>query len=346
MLGAVNTVHALAPLLASILVLAACGDDSDTSSGAGGDASSTTSASGSTGAGSTVTGSTGTPTGGTGGASASGTGGEASGGGGQGAVIVGGDRPAEVFIPSSYDGSPMPLVVLLHGYTATGAIQELYFRLEPMAEELGFLYVHPDGTVDDGGENFWNATDACCNFYGSSVDDSAYLRGLIEEISGELAVDPRRIHLVGHSNGGFMGYRMACDHADLIASVASLAGATFADDAACAPSEPVATLEIHGTADQTVAYEGGTFGAAYPGAEETAATWAAHGGCDAAATDGSPRDLISATAGAESTVQVWDGCDPGGGTELWTIPEGPHVPALAPTFGRDVAEWLLAHPKP
>ena len=57
------------------------------------------------------------------------------------------DRPYEVFVPSSYNASTAaPLVILLHGYGASGAIQESYFRLQPQAEERGFLYIHPDGT--------------------------------------------------------------------------------------------------------------------------------------------------------------------------------------------------------
>ena len=68
------------------------------------------------------------------------------------------DRPFDVFVPSTYDSStPMPLVVLLHGYGATGAIQEAYFGLQPLAEQRGFLYVHPDGTKDPLGNQFWNA---------------------------------------------------------------------------------------------------------------------------------------------------------------------------------------------
>jgi hypothetical protein len=55
---------------------------------------------------------------------------------------VGGVRPAQVFVPSGYEsGSPLPLVVLLHGYSVSGAIQELYFRFAPHADQRGFLYV-------------------------------------------------------------------------------------------------------------------------------------------------------------------------------------------------------------
>ena len=64
-------------------------------------------------------------------------------------------------------------------------------------------------------------------------------------------VDPYRIYVAGHSNGGFMSYRLACTHADRIAAIVSLAGATFDTPADCSPTEPVAVLQIHGTADDT-----------------------------------------------------------------------------------------------
>ena len=45
----------------------------------------------------------------------------------------------------------------------------------------GVVWAYPDGSRNERGEQFWNATDACCAF-GSDVDDVAYLTGLIDEI--------------------------------------------------------------------------------------------------------------------------------------------------------------------
>src|SRR5262245_31050828 len=150
------------------------------------------------------------------GAGANGGSGAAGGGGGGGADggsagdgPIGGDRPVEVFVPSSYEeGTPTALVLLLHGYTASRNQQELYFQIEPQAEARGFLYAHPDGTKDTGGSQFWNATDACCDLYNSGVDDSGYLAMVIEQIKAKYTVDAKRVFLAGHSNGGFMSYRM------------------------------------------------------------------------------------------------------------------------------------------
>jgi polyhydroxybutyrate depolymerase len=259
------------------------------------------------------------------------------------------DRPRDVFVPSSYDGSvAVPLVVLLHGYTTSGDMAESYLGLQPLAEERGFLYAHPDGSKDKSGLRFWNATDACCNLFSSNVDDSAKLMTLIESVQKAYNVDVKRIYVVGHSNGGFMSYRMACDHADRIAAVVSIAGATFADPTKCMPSEPVNVLQIHGTADQVIDYEGGLIeGHAYPSAQATAATWASYNGCLATPeVSADPLDLEATIAGTDTAVSVYSDCRAGGAVELWTVDGGSHVPSISSTFSSRIIDFLYAHPKP
>ncbi|HLO34726.1 MAG TPA: alpha/beta fold hydrolase [Candidatus Deferrimicrobium sp.] len=269
------------------------------------------------------------------------------------ALVVGGDRPVAVHVPPSYDkGRPSPLLIVLHGYTGSGSDQEAYFGLQREAEQRGFVTAYPDGTMDSRGDRFWNATDACCNFDGRAIDDVAYLDGLITAIEATVTIDPHRVYIAGHSNGGFMSYRLACTHADRIAAIVSLAGATFAKPADCRPTEPVAVLQIHGTADDTIAFAGGSIeGRAYPGAGETVATWARYDGCATAASSVDQRvdvdaDLTDAGQPAEATVKRWSGCKPGGAVELWTIPGGGHVPKISDAFGPAVLGFLEAHPKP
>jgi len=271
-----------------------------------------------------------------------------------GMPVIGGDRPVTVEVPSGYKpGVPAPLLIMLHGYSIGGVVEELYLHLAPLADQNGFLYAHPNGTVDKSGNYFWNATDACCNYFGSTVDDSAYLISVVEQIQQYYSVDPKRIYFMGHSNGGFMDYRMACDHADQIAAIASLAGAMYDDPTACHASGPVNVLEIHGTADTEVIYDGspgdGTPGnGPYPGAETTVKDWASIDGCSLTPdTSSPPLDLDTDLPGAETTVTTYaKGCKPGGSATLWTIQGGSHLPNIGDTFRKDLFTWLLAHPKP
>ena len=253
-------------------------------------------------------------------------------------------------VPSSYDAAtPAPLIVLLHGYTSSGAGQDTYMQVSALKHAYGFILVAPDGTREAGGNRprFWNASAACCNFADSAVDDVAYLAGLIAAIKADYAIDDKRVYLFGHSNGGFMSYRMAHEHGGVIAAIASLAGADQGR-ARPAPPEPVHVLQIHGTADTAIPYEGGGLrDEAVPGAKASVENWAAHNGCAAAGVDAGTLDLDGGLDGPESDVRRYtDGCRPGGSAELWTINGGGHVPALSVHFTRLVVEWLLGHPKP
>jgi polyhydroxybutyrate depolymerase len=260
-------------------------------------------------------------------------------------------RPANVFVPSTSNGkTALPLVLLLHGSGGTGAGQEDYMRLQPLAEARGFLYCYPDGTLGPDGVSFWNATDACCDIYHTGIDDAGYLRALIEEIARQFSVDRKRIYLVGHSNGGEMAYRMACDAADLLAGIASLAGPTYLDPSHCQPSQPVNILHIHGTADDTVPYFGGTW-PIDPGSR-SAQIWASYNGASGPVIDAAPSiNLDLAVAGLDTVVTRYADAPAGGAIELWTINGGNHVPTLysgtaASEFAPRVIDWLLAHPKP
>jgi polyhydroxybutyrate depolymerase len=155
--------------------------------------------------------------------------------------------------------------------------------------------------------------------------------------------------MVGHSNGGFMSHRMACDRADRIAAIASLAGATWADPERCQPSGPVAVLQIHGDDDQTILYDGGAIqGDAYPSAPVTVATWAATNGCAGQLEATADRlDLVSDLEAEETRIDRFGEC-PGASAEveLWTIEGGGHIPALAqPGWPDAIVDFLLAHPK-
>ena len=261
-----------------------------------------------------------------------------------------GRGPVLVHVPTSYDpGVPTPLVILLHGYSSNSAAIGAFFNIAPVAEAHGLIYAAPDGTIDAVNNRFWNATDACCDFNGSGVDDSGYLRSLVEAIAARYNIDDRRVYFAGLSNGGFMSYRMACDHADLVAGIVSVSGATFNNRTDCTPTEPVHVLEIHGTNDSVILYLGNfIFGVPYPSAIQSVETWAGYNGCGLTAVSPSGSlDLDANILGAETTVRQYPaGCPRGGSAELWTVNGGPHVLSGTPDFGELVVQHLLTHQKP
>jgi polyhydroxybutyrate depolymerase len=269
-------------------------------------------------------------------------------------------RPYDDRVPSVIDPQKRyPLLVVLHGLGNDGPAMERYWQIDPLVDELGLLVAYPSGTRDMKSKSrgmghrqrFWNATDLCCDFFHSGVDDVAYLDAVIDDMSARFPVDPKRIFVGGISNGGYMAYRYACDRATRVAAIVSQAGAMWSDATRCKPSEPVAVLQVHGTADEWLPYNGGPvlgYGPVVISAHQSIADWIAFDGCDSHPQAGEPPlDLISdenPPVGAETTKEIWGGCR---GVELWTMHGGFHSPHLQrPNWARAILSWLLAHPKP
>lgn len=260
----------------------------------------------------------------------------------------GADRPVKLHVPTTYAcDSAAPLVIMLHGYGFTSQSEEAYLGFLAESDKRGFLYAAPDGVKDATTYEYWNATDACCDYYGSKVDDSAYLSGLITEIQAAYNVDAKRVYFVGHSAGAFMAHRMACDHGDQIAGIVSLEGAMYQDATKCPGTTPVSVLEIHGTADAIIAYNGGVIGVnAFPSAATTVADWAKIDQCGAPDTSGAPLDLDASLVGNETTITAYAGCKSGTSVQLWTINNGAHFPTLGKAFVPTLFDFLYAQKKP
>ena len=259
------------------------------------------------------------------------------------------NRPYGLKVPEGYEGAQaLPLVVLLHGYTADGDKQARYFRLPEQADKAGFLLATPNGTRDLMGNRFWNGTDACCDFYRSGVDDVAYLDAMIDEIAARYPVDPARVFVVGHSNGAFMAHRYACDRADRVAAIVTLAGMQWKDQSHCNPSSPVSVLQVHGRQDETVKYDGGMMpnGASYPGAAETVGDWAEQDGCTGSlGATGRRFDVEGGIPGDETVEEAYSGCPDGTTLQLWTIERGRHVPAFNEHWAEAIWTFMANHPK-
>lgn len=254
-----------------------------------------------------------------------------------------GDRPVLLHVPASRPvGVPAALVVVLHGYTgeAEGAVE--FFGLRQLADQRGFLVAAPQGTTDSEGKTFWNASNACCNFGGSTVDDSGYLSRVIATAVSTQGVDPARVYVVGHSNGGFMAHRLACEHADQVSAIASLAGALDAE-ADCTPARPVSVVQIHGTADDTIRYGGGSIeGRPYTSAAGTVGSWRRADGCRSDGRTGQRLDADANVAGDDLRATTWTTCREDTEVALWSITDGSHSPALTPAFTAALFDWFEA----
>jgi polyhydroxybutyrate depolymerase len=257
---------------------------------------------------------------------------------------LGGERPARVLLPDAYDpAEPWPLVVLLHGHGATSVLQDTYLRLSAQRNAYGFITVLPEGRVSSTNQQFWNATEACCDFFDTGTDDVAYLTGLLDEAQARLAIDPNRIYFIGHSNGSFMSFRMACELGNRIAALASIAGSTFANEQNCRAPGDTAILHVHGTLDAVIFYDGGAlYGKPYPGAREVVDRWAERKGCSTPERAGE-LDLDTQVAGSETERLRWTDCSADKPVELWTMTGSSHIPSFRPSFIENVLDFLFAN---
>lgn len=263
-------------------------------------------------------------------------------------LSFGGSRPTQLRVPSSYNASrTYPLLIVLHGYGASGAVQSFYLGLDRLVEEKKILMLTPDGTTDRGGKRFWNATHACCDFTGTKVDDEGYILGLLNEVKKHYNIDTKRVYLLGHSNGGFMSYRMACNASQHFAAIVSLAGAMFNQSTSCTPKEPVSILQIHGTQDKTILYTGGAnLGRSYPSALTSVQYWSQYNQCSTQPQKAPTRlDLEKNLPGTDTDVQMYTRCAKGTSVELWSIQQGGHIPTVTKHFAENIWKWMVQHPK-
>jgi polyhydroxybutyrate depolymerase len=242
----------------------------------------------------------------------------------------------------SHHAALAPLVVALHGRGGNAANLERSLGLRELGDENGFYLALPEGTRGGDGATFWNATDACCNFDGTEVDDVAYLDALLDDAIRRFPIDRARVYLVGFSNGAFMAHRYACERAERVAGIAALAGVTWLDESRCKPSAPVSVLQVHGDADEVVRYEGGVLPirearAPFPGARATVERWAK---LDACSPEAEHRALAP---GVDS--DRWDGCGRGATVELRTVRGGRHLLPLGRAQGEAIWSFLTAHPR-
>jgi polyhydroxybutyrate depolymerase len=178
-----------------------------------------------------------------------------------------------LFRPATANGR-VPLVIALHGYGDGHDARSLENRsqYDALATQEKFVVAYPEGVNIS-----WNGG-ICC---GGSDSDVTFIKDLIAKLIGDGSVDSKRVFAVGVSNGAMMAQRLGCELAGQITAIASVSGTLGIDS--CSPSRAVSILEMHGTADGTIPYEGGS------GSELSIMTvmqgWAMRDGCPASAVE-------------------------------------------------------------
>ncbi len=176
-----------------------------------------------------------------------------------------------VYIPDSYDSEiDYPLMFVFHGF---GGIATQFINtadMRDLAESKNFIVVYPQGLDLGGTGSHWNCSNPSADNK-SDVDDIGFIENLIDQLIVDYPViDSKRIYAAGYSNGGFMSYYLACN-SKKFAAIGSVAG-TMLDDSyqSCDAQFPTAMINIHGTDDFDVPYDGNTY---YPSIPEVVDWW-------------------------------------------------------------------------
>lgn len=247
------------------------------------------------------------------------------------------------------DGNP--LIVSLHSYGSNSADHSLYVPLHQQVVSRGFGLLLPNGTPDGEGNQSWNPTDQASDSGKASADDYAYLAGLVARALDLKDFGP--VYIFGYSNGGFMAYYMACRGLPGLRAVASLAGTSYMDDAACEDAPPISVLHIHGGADDVILYGGSVAEPNPESADETASyasaqdmfhRWGERAGCNVQSIAyGLGVDLDDDIKGPETLTYAFpDGCVEGITVELWSSDEGGHTPGYGDAFVDALLDWFLS----
>jgi polyhydroxybutyrate depolymerase len=239
--------------------------------------------------------------------------------------------------PASSPPDPLPLVVQLHGRGVDPVSFDRWTRFSSMADEAGFALALPSaiGGIWDDGRYPWIE---------QGPDDVGFLGAVIDDTCRRLPIDPRRVYVVGMSNGAAMAGRLACEIPDRLAAVAQVAGTAAASIAeGCRPDVPLPILVMHGTGDRFAPYEGGRargFMArlilqrpAQPsiGVEAWARRWMA--------ADGAGSEAETERIGPDVVLRRWRGSSPDSEVVVYRIQGGGHTwPGdplwMPPIFGR------------
>ena len=195
-------------------------------------------------------------------------------------------------IPNGYDpAKPTPLVVVLHGAFDTAKKMETQTGLSDLADREVFIALYPNGITFFGWLQHWNAWHCCGKAMKDGVDDLGFVADVIMQTQAHLNVDPKRIYMVGYSNGGMLAYLFASERPEILSAVAVIASTIGSRPSPSEPEKripqpkaPVPIIIFHGREDKTIPYEGGVNfahkeGPYYTSVAESVRFWANNNMC-------------------------------------------------------------------
>lgn len=137
-----------------------------------------------------------------------------------------GTRSYKLYIPSSYHGQAMPLLVMLHGCTQNPDDFAAGTQMNAVAEEQQCFVVYPAQTQGANSSRCWNWFNAIDQQRGQG--EPSIIAGIAQQIIEQYPVNEREVFIAGLSAGGAMAVIVGTLYPELFAAVGVHSGLPFA----------------------------------------------------------------------------------------------------------------------
>ncbi|SEO28582.1 esterase, PHB depolymerase family [Duganella sp. CF517] len=137
-----------------------------------------------------------------------------------------GSRNYKLYVPSTYTGQAMPLLVMLHGCTQNPDDFAAGTQMNQVAEEMGCFVAYPEQTSGANHSKCWNWFNAIDQQHGQG--EPSIIAGIAQQIIDEYPVNERQVYIAGLSAGGAMAVIVGTLYPELFAAVGVHSGLPFA----------------------------------------------------------------------------------------------------------------------
>jgi poly(hydroxyalkanoate) depolymerase family esterase len=128
-----------------------------------------------------------------------------------------GKRNYKLYIPSSYAGKQVPLVIMMHGCTQSPDDFALGTQMNILAEEMNFIVAYPAQIKSANASNCWNWFNA--KDQKRDKGEPSIIAGITHKITENFVIDKKRIYIAGLSAGGAVAAIMGAEYPDLYTAI-------------------------------------------------------------------------------------------------------------------------------